>query len=133
METASPPPNRYQAERYQAARKRQADKPLDFAPARDILAALGRYGYLTVPQILRLFYSPSSRTFVNTWLKTLRDNGYVHDDNRIFVNRDGVNPRVWTFTEKGRKYLKDNGETELPRCKRRGCEEPRRSTGWSSG
>ncbi len=119
MDTASPPPNRYSTERYRAMRKRQADKPLDYAPARDLLACLGRYGYLTVPQFLRLLYSPSSRTHVNSWLKTLRDNGYVHDENRIVVNRDGVNPKVWTFTGKGRTYLQEADQTELPRIHHR--------------
>jgi len=69
-------------------------------------------------------YAPTSRTHVASWLKTLKDNGYAHDDNLLFVNRDGVNPRVWTFTESGRQYLKENGQTELPRIHHRRRPQP---------
>jgi hypothetical protein len=124
MDTASAPPNRYRPERYQATRARQAADPLAYASGRAILAALGRYGYLTVPQIVRLLYAPGSRTHANTWLKHLREAGLAHDENWLRVNRDGVNPRVWTFTEKGRKFLRDNDQTELPKIHHRRLPQP---------
>jgi hypothetical protein len=108
------PISRYHPERYRQTQKRQLENPLLFRPGRDILSALGRYGYLTANQVRRLLYAPTSGTFVSQWLKTLKEAGLAHDDNWLRINPTGQNPRVWTFTERGRRLLTEKGETELP-------------------
>jgi Replication-relaxation len=114
MDTALPSPTRYRSDRYRRTKARQLANPLAFQPGREILAALGRYGYLTTDQVRRLLYSPGSGTFVSEWLKTLGLAGLTHDNNWLRLNPTGKNPRVWTFTEKGRRLAVKSGETELP-------------------
>lgn len=107
-------PTRYRSERYLATLKRQKANPLAYKPARDLLSALGRYGYLTKDQFIRLLYSPGSRTFVDSWLEILSEQGYVHDRNWLRIQSMGAAPRVWTFTDRGRKWLLQAGFADVP-------------------
>ncbi len=111
-----PTSRRYRSDDYQRTKARQQAAPLEFAPGRAILFALGRYGYLTAEQVRRLLYAPGSATFVTQWLKALKHAGLAHDDNWLRLNSTGKNPRVWTFTNKGRRELLERQATELPRA-----------------
>lgn len=104
----------YNSAAYQRAKQRQLLDPLGYKAGREILAAIGRYGYLTHAQITRLLYAPTSGTMVNEWLQTLKGANLVHDENWLRRNPTGKNPRVWTFTEKARRLLTDQGLIDLP-------------------
>jgi hypothetical protein len=73
--------------------------------AEKILGALLEFGYLTVNQITRLLYAPSSQSFVHKQLKYLVAAKYVMPLAHRFVTQ----PRVYTLTGKGYSALKSLG------------------------
>jgi hypothetical protein len=70
--------------------------------AERILVALSEFGYLTVAQITKLLYAPSSQSFVHKQLKYLVSGKYVMPLAHRFVTQ----PRVYTLTGKGLSVLK---------------------------
>jgi hypothetical protein len=70
--------------------------------AERILVALSEFGYLTVAQITKLLYAPSSQSFVHKQLKYLVAGKYVMPLTHRFVTQ----PRVYTLTGKGLSVLK---------------------------
>lgn len=78
-----------------------ADQPL--------LAALGRYFYLTAAQLTRLLYAPTSHKYAQARIKRLADAGYVQ---RLFLprpTRTGSAPLVYTLARKGLNLLVEWG------------------------
>src|SRR4051794_21615040 len=76
-----------------------------------ILTAINDHYCLTVEQLLRLFYKPTSRTAVQTRMKRLTDVGYTQV---LFLNRGaaaGSSPRVYRLNRSGRQFLYDR---EIP-------------------
>lgn len=95
-------------------RTRQLKNPLRHRPGRAILQAIGRYGYLSREQIVRLLYSPTSSTMVYEWLKVLRETGLIHDNNYLHISDEGSARRIHTFTGTGRTKLVEMGFADLP-------------------
>jgi len=81
---------------------RASTTPFIVGPAdAPILAALGRYFYLTATQLTRLLYAPTSHTYAQARLKRLTDANYLQ---RIFLprpTRTGSAPFVYTLARKG--------------------------------
>ena len=78
-----------------------ADQPL--------IAALGRYFYLTAAQLTRLLYAPTSHKYAQARIKRLADVGYVQ---RLFLprpTRTGSAPLVYTLSRKGLNLLVEWG------------------------
>src|SRR5579885_2498971 len=76
-----------------------------------ILIAINDYYCLIVDQILCLFYSPRSRTAVQTRMKQLTDAGYTQ---ALFLNRGsraGSSPIVYRLNRRGRRHL---AEQDIP-------------------
>jgi DNA-binding PadR family transcriptional regulator len=96
-------------------RKRQLEDPLWHKPGRAIFMAIGRYGYLSHRQILRLLFAETSGSMVYEWLKVLRAKGLIHSRNYLHTSFDGPAMRVHTFTQAGRTQLVDLGLTDLPK------------------
>lgn len=74
-----------------------------------LLTALATYHYLTVDQLLRLFYRPGCRTGVQSRLKRLCDHGYALP---LFLprgTRAGSSPFVYTLASRGRRLLQRQG------------------------
>lgn len=74
-----------------------------------VIAACGRYHFLTAQQVCRLFYRRGSRSYVQSKLKWLTDCGYFQ---RLFLPRasqHGSSPSVYTLARKGIRFLKSCG------------------------
>jgi protein involved in plasmid replication-relaxation len=74
-----------------------------------LLAAIGRYHFLTTRQATRLLYAEGSLTRVQTLLKELSDDGYVQ---RLFLPRPtphGRVPAVYTLGRFGHAHLEALG------------------------
>lgn len=72
---------------------------------RALLAAIGRYFFLTARQATRLLYAESSLTRVQALLKELADSGYVQ---RLFLPRPSAHgrvPAIYTLGRAGRAHL----------------------------
>ena len=94
-------------------------------PKQLILEALGRFHYLTAPQIARLAFSPTSLSYVRQHLSELYQAGYV---NRLYlpVTRPCGSPlAVYCLDRKGLAYLRRSGE--VPDGRFRPGEEGERS------
>jgi len=87
---------------------------LSHKPGRDILFAIGRYHYLTVPQLNRLLYEGRLRGFTQDWLGVLKQQGYAISANQTFVSDTGRPLHVWTFTAQGARALSQMGVADLP-------------------
>ncbi len=80
-----------------------------------ILNALLRRQYLTSQQVVRLFYSPGSLTYVQSRMKRLVDGKFCQ---RLFLPRPaahGSAPSVYTLARKGLAHLGRLGEEVSPR------------------
>jgi len=66
-----------------------------------ILVPLSEFGYLTVSQLTKLLYAPSSQSYVQKQLKYLIAGKYVMPLAHRFVTQ----PRVYTLTGKGQSFL----------------------------
>lgn len=87
-------------------RSRKPAQSGNVTPAkRALLAAVGRYFYLTARQTTRLLYAAGSLTRVQTLLKELADDGYCQ---RLFLPRPSAHgrvPAVYTLGRLGRTHL----------------------------
>ncbi|MCL5959437.1 MAG: replication-relaxation family protein [Chloroflexi bacterium] len=75
-------------------------------PERLILEALGRFHYLSAPQLTRLLFSPSSLSYTQEHLKRLFHASYLQ---RLFLPTPtpfGSSPAIYTLDKKGFAYLK---------------------------
>jgi hypothetical protein len=79
-------------------------------PEEKVLRAVGRYHYVTVPQITRLLFAKTSRTFSSALLAKLTEVGY------LTMEKDGTRG-IWSLGTKGRHVLEDLGVPLLPRVR----------------
>jgi DNA-binding HxlR family transcriptional regulator len=86
-----------------------------FKGAEKILGALSEFGYLTVSQLTRLLYAPSSQSYVQKQLTSLTAAGYVMPLAHRFVTQ----PRVYALTGKGQSVLKSLGVPQQIRVRPR--------------
>lgn len=78
-------------------------------PDLKLLASLNRYHFLTAAQMCRLYYSPTSITFVQEKAQGLARSKYVQ---RVFLPRlgqHGSSPSVYRLATRGMDYLKSAG------------------------
>src|SRR4051794_8460593 len=78
-------------------------------PEQRVLTALGRYFYVTVPQVVRRSYSPRSDSFVRTAVKNLRNMGYIQAQYSDAPRRVGSSLPVYRLTKQGMRCLTDSG------------------------
>jgi hypothetical protein len=73
-----------------------------------LLVALGRYTYLSAPELTRLLYGTKILKFVMGHLSWLYNNGYAE---RVFLPAKGRGRAlaIYTLTNKGYSYLKQQG------------------------
>lgn len=74
-----------------------------------ILAALGRYGYLTADQVRRLRYGPGVITYVRGRLRRLVDAGLVARLEQPHFGPAGSAPGVFRLTGRGRRFARALG------------------------
>lgn len=72
-----------------------------------ILAALGRYHYLTSEQLRRLLYGPGVITYVRARLKALSDAKLVTRLEQPHYSRTGSSPNVFRLAGRGYRFLAD--------------------------
>jgi len=87
---------------------------LSYKPTREVFSAIGRYHYLTVPQLQRLLYQGRLRSYVQGSLNKLQAAGYVDSKDQTLVSDTGRPLRVWTFTTQGARTLSQMGFSDLP-------------------
>src|SRR5437868_5550745 len=111
-----------------ASRRIQTDTPYEPSPAAlAILRALAQFHYLTVEQIIRLFYKPGTKTTVQTRLRQLYEAKYC--ERRALplppLLRGGGSAYVYTLGPKGRALIEAEG-FEVP-ARFRPSEIPQRN------
>ncbi len=74
-----------------------------------LLGALGRFHYLSAPQLTRLLYSPGSLTYVQEHLKRLFHAHYVERVYLPTITPHGSSLAVYTLASEGIAYLKRAG------------------------
>lgn len=94
-------------------------RPQKYAPGlpeRRVLHALSRYHYLTVDQVIALYYRPSLYSFVKKVLRNLTVRGYLFKD-EIPSKANGNPAGVWSLAGKGRTWCAEQGLLTLPKPK----------------
>lgn len=77
-----------------------------------LLRAVYAYHFLTVDQVVRLFYRHGSLAYVRVRLKRLADEGYLQRL-RLPQPTSGNPPWIYTLAQHGASYLKASGCTEF--------------------
>jgi hypothetical protein len=78
-------------------------------PKQRLLEAIGRFDYLTAPQLAQLLYCPSSLTYVQDHLKQLYHAGYVRRVWIPTITPNGSSPATYTLDRKGHAWLAQQG------------------------